>query len=76
MRVVDQEGNAVDYREKADFVYEASQPCAQAGKEYHVEITTAAGKTIVRVQCVYLKLLPEGVTASAAIMTLMKQEYA
>lgn len=68
VRVVDQEGNAVAYREKADFVYEATQPFgAQAGKEYHVEITTAAGKNY-RSRTMRLPEVAtiEGVTASAA----------
>lgn len=44
-RLVDQEGNAVNYQEIGDFVYELEQPFgAQEGKEYHLEITTQGGK--------------------------------
>ena len=36
------------YREKEDFIYEATQAFGATGKEYHVEITTASGKITVR----------------------------
>ena len=47
VRVVDQDGNVFAYREKEDFIYEATQAFgAVAGKEYHVEITTFSGKKL------------------------------
>ena len=44
VRVVDQDGNALPYREKEDFIYEATQAFGAVAGKYHVEITTASGE--------------------------------
>jgi len=68
VRVVDQDGNAVPYREKEDFIYEATQAFgAVAGKEYHVEITTASGKNYrSRPMTLPAEANIENITATAA----------
>ena len=68
VRVVDQEGNAFVYREKEDFIYEATQAFgAETGKEYHVEITTSSGENYrSRPMALPAQANIENITATAA----------